>query len=100
MTVSVILGLTSRGTDDRPGHPRTSGTLVRTKLSTFKLYALPKVRMTVAGHPRTSETLVRTHLPDAIGGAIPTSALARSCSITLFASSFNACAEASLIFPL
>jgi REP element-mobilizing transposase RayT len=25
------------GTDDRPGHPRTSGTLVRTKLSSLKL---------------------------------------------------------------
>jgi len=26
-----------KGTDDRPGHPRTSGMLVRTKLSTLKL---------------------------------------------------------------
>jgi len=30
MTVSVILGLTSEGTDDRLGHPRTSRMLVRT----------------------------------------------------------------------
>jgi len=39
------------------------------------------------------------HLPAAIGGAIPTSALARSCSITLFASRFNACDVASVILP-
>jgi len=38
MTVPVILGLTSEGTDDRPGHPRTSRMLVRTKQAPhFKL---------------------------------------------------------------
>jgi len=67
----------SEGTDDRPGHPRTSRMLVRTIPKSFP-----------------------PHLPAAIGGAIPTSALARSCSITLIASSFSACAEASLMFPL
>ena len=30
------------GTDDRLGHPRTSGTLVRTKLPALKLSALPR----------------------------------------------------------
>jgi hypothetical protein len=30
MPVPGILGLTFRGTDDRPGHPRTSETLVST----------------------------------------------------------------------
>jgi len=49
---------------------------------------------------RPYHPLIPSHLPAAIGGAIPTSALARSCSITLLASSFNACAEASLILPL
>jgi hypothetical protein len=38
MTVPVILVLTSVGTDDRLGHPRTSETLVRTKKALhFKL---------------------------------------------------------------
>jgi len=81
--------------------------LVRTKLPALNLSALPKVRMTVpvilgrAGRSSVpSLNHSPLHLPAAIGGAIPTSALARSCSITLFASSFNACAEASLIFPI
>jgi len=62
MTVPVILGRArrssvpnsqlenlspSKGTDDRPGHPRTSRMLVRTKLPALKLSALPEVRMTV-----------------------------------------------------
>jgi hypothetical protein len=91
------------GTVDRPGHPRTSETLVRTKQALhFKTLSPSEGTDDRPGHPRTSRMLVRTnpHLPAAIGGAIPTSALARSCSITLFASSFNACSEASLIFPL
>jgi len=61
MTVPVILGLTSEGTDDRPGHPRTSGTLVRTKqASHFTALSLSEGTDDRPGHPRTGETLVRT----------------------------------------
>ena len=48
MTVPVILGLTSEGTDDRLGHPRTSRMLVRTQAPHFKFLSSSEVRMTVS----------------------------------------------------
>jgi hypothetical protein len=43
-----------------PGHPRTSGTLVRTNLSSLKHLSHSEGTDDRPGHPRTSETLVRT----------------------------------------
>jgi hypothetical protein len=54
-----------------PGHPRTSETLVRTKLPALKPLSPSEVRMTDSGHPRTSETLVRTNLPALKLSALP-----------------------------
>ena len=51
----------SGGTDDRPGHPRTSETLVRTKQAPhLKTLSSSEGTDDRPGHPRTSGTLVRT----------------------------------------